>query len=147
MDLTEGRSTGISKILKVMKENGSQPPEFATDEDRTSFLIRLPIHERAAQGLAGEIAPEVTEEVGTKLALSRHQVEILRNRFECKAITDLMTIAGKADRTKFRDQVLNPLLAEGLVEMTIPDKPRSSMQRYRLTDKGRQVMEEAGKSE
>lgn len=58
-----------------------------------------------------------------------------------------MTIAGKADRTKVRDQVLIPLLAEGLVEMTIPDKPRSSMQRYRLTDKGRQVMEEAGKSE
>jgi ATP-dependent DNA helicase RecG len=55
-----------------------------------------------------------------------------------------MAIAGRADRTKFRDQVLNPLLEEGLVEMTIPDKPRSSKQRYRLTDKGRQVLEEAG---
>jgi len=43
--------------------------------------------------------------------------------------------------------VLNPLLEEGLVEMTIPDKPRSSRQRYRLTDKGRQVLEEAGESE
>jgi ATP-dependent DNA helicase RecG len=42
--------------------------------------------------------------------------------------------------TKFRDQVLNPLLEEGLVEMTIPDKPRSSKQRYRLTDKGRRVL-------
>jgi len=58
-----------------------------------------------------------------------------------------MAIAGRADRTKFRDQVLNPLLEEGLVEMTIPDKPRSSKQRYRLTDKGRQVLEEAGESE
>jgi len=36
LDLTEGRSTGIPKILKVMKENGS-PPEFETDEDHTSF--------------------------------------------------------------------------------------------------------------
>ena len=26
LDLTEGRSTGISKVLKVMKENGSPPP-------------------------------------------------------------------------------------------------------------------------
>ena len=42
LNLTEGRSTGISKILKVMKENGSPPPEFETDDDRSYFLIRLP---------------------------------------------------------------------------------------------------------
>jgi DNA-binding PadR family transcriptional regulator len=47
-----------------------------------------------------------------------------------------MTAAGRKSRTKFRDQVLNPLLAEGLVEMTVPNKPNSRLQRYRLTDKG-----------
>ena len=45
LDLTEGRSTGISKILKVIKENGSPAPEFDTDNDRSYFLIRLPVHE------------------------------------------------------------------------------------------------------
>ncbi len=30
-----------------------------------------------------------------------------------------------------------------LVEMTIPDKPQSSKQRYRLTAKGRQIVQEA----
>jgi len=30
----------------------------------------------------------------------------------------------------------------GLIEMTVPDKPRSSIQSYRLTDKGRLVMTE-----
>ena len=44
MDLTEGRSTDISKILKVMKNNGSPVPEFETDEDRSYFLIRLLVH-------------------------------------------------------------------------------------------------------
>ena len=47
LDLTEGRSTGISKVLKVMKENGSPPPEFETDDDRCYFLIRLPAHPKA----------------------------------------------------------------------------------------------------
>lgn len=45
-------------------------------------------------------------------------------------MTVLMEVAGRSDRTKFRNQVLGPLLAEGLLEMTLPDKPRSSKQRY-----------------
>lgn len=48
-----------------------------------------------------------------------------------------MAIAGRSDRTKFRNQVLEPLLSQGFLEMTIPDKPRSSKQRYRLTEAGR----------
>lgn len=50
LDLTEGRSTGISKILKVMKGNGSSPPEFETDDDRSYFLIRLLVHPGADLG-------------------------------------------------------------------------------------------------
>jgi ATP-dependent DNA helicase RecG len=42
LDLTEGRATGIPKILRAMKENGSPPPEFEFDEDHSYFLVRLP---------------------------------------------------------------------------------------------------------
>jgi ATP-dependent DNA helicase RecG len=48
-----------------------------------------------------------------------------------------MALTGRTNRTKFRDQVLNPLLSANLIEMTIPEKPRSRLQKYRLTDKGR----------
>ena len=51
-----------------------------------------------------------------------------------------MQIEGRSDRTKFRNQVLNPLLDAGLIEMTIPDKPRSSLQKYRLTAKGQTIL-------
>ena len=77
-----------------------------------------------------------TRKGGTRLALSRHQVEILRKCSEDGLSVDLMVITGRSDRTKFRDQVLGPLLTMGLLEMTIPDKPRSSRQRYRLTQAG-----------
>lgn len=50
LDLTEGRSTGISKIIKAMAANGSPAPEFETDEDRSYFLTRLPVHEKAVWG-------------------------------------------------------------------------------------------------
>ena len=87
-------------------------------------------------------APVETQEaqVGTKLALSRHQVKILRKCQSDRTLVELMTVAERSDRTKFRHQVLNPLLDGGLIEMTIPSKPRSSRQKYRLTVKGRQMI-------
>lgn len=143
LDLAEGRSTGIPKILRVMEENGSPSPEFDTDEDRTSFLIRLPVHPSALLTLAGEGTPQV----GTKLALSRHQFDILRKCRVESSLLDLMAGTGRSDRTKFRNQVLGPLMKDGLVEMTIPDKPRSSKQEYVLTEKGRRLVEDIGDSE
>jgi ATP-dependent DNA helicase RecG len=53
-----------------------------------------------------------------------------------------MQIDGRTDRTKFRNQVLNPMLEAGWLEMTIPDKPTSSKQKYRLTEKGRLMLEQ-----
>ena len=52
-----------------------------------------------------------------------------------------MEIAERSDRTKFRNQILKPLFNKDLLEMTIPDKPRSSKQEYRLTLKGRSVLD------
>jgi hypothetical protein len=51
---------------------------------------------------------------------------------------------GLKDDEHFRKAYLLPALEAGLVEMAIPDKPRSSKQKYRLTDKGRQVMARHG---
>jgi len=65
-------------------------------------------------------------QVGTKSALSRHQVQILATCKIEQAVPDLLNLVGRTDRTKFRTDLLNPLLEEGLVEMTIPDKPKSS---------------------
>lgn len=51
-----------------------------------------------------------------------------------------MAKVGHTNR-RFRHAFLRPMLAAGLVEMTIPDKPRSSKQKYRLTNKGRGLLE------
>ena len=92
------------------------------------------------------LAPEVgtksapgRHQVGTKLAPSPDQVNILRKCLTERAIGELMAIVGRTDRTKFRHQVLQPLLAAGWVEMTVPDKPNSSKQRYRTTPSGETV--------
>ena len=44
LHLTEGRNTGMAKILRSMRQNGSPDPVFETDGDRLYFLTTLPIH-------------------------------------------------------------------------------------------------------
>lgn len=131
-------------ILWAMTANGFSAPKFETDDERSSYLVRLPVHsagmaeakeESAAPSFIGQDTP-----AGTRLALSGHQVDILRNCLIDRAISELMEVSGRTDRTKFRNQVLNPLLDDGLIEMTIPGKRTSSKQKYRLTRKGRDVI-------
>ena len=49
----------------------------------------------------------------------------------------LLTAAGYSSRTSNFRKWLDRLLHGGLLERTVPDKPRSPLQKYRLTDKGR----------
>ena len=51
---------------------------------------------------------------------------------------------GLKDDEHFRKTYLLPALEAGSIEMTIPDKPRSSKQKYRLPDKGRQHAAQQG---
>jgi len=49
---------------------------------------------------------------------------------------EIQNILKLKHRDYFRDVYLLPAIKAGLVEMTIPDKQKSSKQRYRLTAKG-----------
>ena len=45
IDLSEKKSTGISKILRALERNGSPLPEFETDADRTYMITTIKIRE------------------------------------------------------------------------------------------------------
>lgn len=118
--------TGVGDMIERCRNAGLLEPEFAL----TDGFVTI-IHRKPEQGFKA-----VTPQVGTMLALSRHQVAILEKCVADATLLELMAISGRSDRTKFREQVINSLLADGLIEMTIPDNPRSSLQKYRLTEKG-----------
>ncbi|MDE8035559.1 putative DNA binding domain-containing protein [Actinobacillus equuli subsp. equuli] len=80
------------------------------------------------------------DQVGTKsgnsihidLDLSDEQKLLLDNLKDSLSIKEMLAIVNRSNRTKFRTEVLLPLIESGLIEMTIPNKPTSSKQRYRL---------------
>jgi ATP-dependent DNA helicase RecG len=45
----------------------------------------------------------------------------------------------------FRENYLYPAVNLGFVEMTIPDKPKSNLQKYRLTQKGLELKKQLSK--
>ena len=96
-----------------------------------AFMLRM------ALDTVSNSNPEVTQEVTPEVRL----LSVLAGEMARQHLKEAL---GLKDDEHFRKAYLLPALDAGLIEMTIPDKPRSSKQRYRLTDKGRQVMARHG---
>ncbi|MCG2830177.1 MAG: hypothetical protein L6302_03925 [Desulfobacteraceae bacterium] len=78
-------------------------------------------------------APQVTPQVLQLLSVLKGA----KNR------DTLQRALGLKARKNFRLLYLVPALEAGLIEMTIPDKPQSSKQKYRLTDKGQKLIQDS----
>ena len=67
--------------------------------------------------------------------ITQDQVKILKNCDNENTAAELIKILKRTNRTKFKKSILDPLIDFGFFELTIPEKPKSPKQKYRLTDK------------
>jgi len=133
IDLSEKKSTGITKILRALEKNGSPPPEFKTNDERDYMQLTIMMHEGfdldyfATKAPSGLVGGHDSEQVGgqdEKIHSLLDFCETPRKRDE------MQKHYGIASREYFRKNILEPLLQSGQIIMTIPDKPRSGNQRY-----------------
>ncbi len=138
----------LYKSLKTATAHCKTKAEYGKGEH--SFqLLRLidPAKVTVASGWAERLIDELKRGLGllsqpsedqvvTWSQLTADQQGLLTRMNAAHTITELLDVAERVNRTDFRDQCLTPLLELGLVTMTIPDKPQSSKQRYRLTERG-----------
>ena len=62
IDLSEKRSTGITKILRALNANGSPPPEFETNDERDYLIVTIRRHEAfGAKETGDEVLSEIDE--------------------------------------------------------------------------------------
>ena len=123
--------SGMRNMMKYGKVYGGEDPEMI-EGDVFRTTVRYPdsaVYEEDSTATVGA-APEVTPEVGKMLTVI--QGEMSRAEIQQKL--------GLTDEKHFREHYQQPAVAMELIEMTIPDKPRSSKQKYRLTDAGKNLL-------
>jgi Fic family protein len=74
-------------------------------------------------------APQVSHQVTPQV---KSLLEILKGEMSLKEILDALKLK---DRKSLRERYIKPALDAGLIEMTVPEKPNSRLQRYRLAMK------------
>lgn len=86
--------------------------------------------------IGGEVTAQVTAQVTEQVTA---QVEKLLGAVINSTLSreELQSVTGIKHREHLRKTCLEPLITSGWIERTIPDKPTSSLQKYRVTEKGR----------
>ena len=131
------KEPGIAFRVTFTNKNYIQQPEFDIEAIGQEVGTKLGL----SWDQVGTRLALSQHQVGTKLASSWHQVaEILNFCRNPQSIQHIMELAKWKDRTKFRNKYINPFLDLGLIQMTIPDMPKSSKQKYQITQKGEEFI-------
>jgi hypothetical protein len=103
---------------------------------------------KKAENLEWSVPNDFTESIWKEVSgwnekgarmLNKRTLYLLQILFLCIdpiPMEDLLNQLNYSNRTSFRDRYLLPLLSEGLMKRTIPNKPSSKLQRYVITNKG-----------
>ena len=85
---------------------------------RLPFTLPISVHDHASDHASAQVEKLISALIG----------EMGRSELQ-----ELLSIK---NRDYFRTDYLNPAITNGYIELTIPDKPNSQNQKYRLTAKG-----------
>jgi predicted HTH transcriptional regulator len=135
---------GTNRLIEMCEQHGGPPPVF---EETQGFLVvtfRAPLVAGGAAGTSrsesgDQVTAQVTEQVGGQVTgqvtgqVAAQVPRLCQTRRKASEIRELLNLR---HRETFTDNYLRPLLEKGWLEPTIPDKPRSRMQRYRTTEAG-----------
>ena len=149
LDYMEKRGSGLKRICNETKAldgyRDELKPVFKSTASQFMTIIYSMEYDVTKQLLSShQVGTKLGlswEQVGTKLGLSWEEVEKLFKTLQQPSLmSELKDLYGWRNTTKFKEKYVNPLMAENLVDMTIPNKPTSPNQKYYLTSLGKELL-------
>ena len=99
--------------------------------DCSPFIeFMLEVIYQTVSAITPEDTPHVTPEVERLLRVLRYMP---------LGKQEILQALGLKDEKNLRELYIKPALQSGFIELTIPEKPKSPKQQYRLTEKGKLV--------
>jgi hypothetical protein len=136
----ERMGTGTGDMIKRCRDVGLDEPEFALTDGFVVTIRRKPeLAFEAVGGITGEVTGEVAGEVTGEV---QRLLKVLVGEMKR---TDIQEALALRHEDYFREAYLIPALTAGMIEMTIPGKPTSSKQKYRVTEKGQDLLKKQKK--
>jgi predicted HTH transcriptional regulator len=131
----ERAGTGTLDMIALCRKVGIPEPQFEQREGQFVLTIR---RKKTAQRKKAQAQVEAQEaQVEAQVELTEWQRNILLACAKgAKSGKELLSIAGYTKRTGNFKKGVQRLLDYELIAHTIPDKPNSRLQKYRLTQKG-----------
>lgn len=136
--------SALHRFLASLSEVLSQDVSQDTDLDFSRLQI-------LSQDMSQDVSQDVSQDDEKILAdwlntNSTKQVwSILKLAAEPSEMRQLQETVGETNKRRFALKYIKPLISIGWLEMTIPDKPTSKLQRYRLTTQGKHILSIIGK--
>ena len=120
----ETKGTGFKTEILTLEKFGYPRAEWVNDEKNDIFALVFPYPDE-------QVTPQVTPQV----ELRDRRAKILKFCEQPHSLKEMINFLKLKDRKNFSNQILNPLLEEGFLLRTIPDKPRSRFQKYMVGEK------------
>jgi len=108
----------------------------STENSDSSYFIEFML-ETILATIRAAFTPEVNPEVAPEV---KRMLELLNSSRNAMSRREIQQKLGLSDEKHFREFYLQPSIAGGLIEMTVPERPTSRLQKYRLTRKGCQLL-------
>lgn len=137
--MLESWGRGISLIMDECRKAGLPEPEFKADSSQVKLIFRYKEPLSGQTLLTGQVTGQVT---GQATGQVTEQVILLISTLsnEILSLKEIMEKLSLKGRDNFLTAYLNPALKEGFVEQTHPENPKHPRQKYRLTDKGKELL-------
>ena len=101
-------------------------------------FFRIELIESKNVQVSTQVSTHVSTHVSTQVSTQVRNL-VLKFNADCLSVYEMQKLFGLKERRTFSRNYIHPALKLGFLEMTIPNKPKSRLQKYRLTDKGKKM--------